>query len=93
MIVSFRDKAAAGLFGGVPSRRLPPEVQRTAYRKLKMLDAATGLLDLRSPWGNRLEPLHGDREGQYSVRINDQWRICFRWEAGQAYDVEIVDYH
>jgi proteic killer suppression protein len=93
MIKSFRDREAKGLFEGELSRKLPPEVQRSAYRKLKMLDAATSLLDLRSPWGNHLEPLHGDREGQYSVRINGQWRVCFRWEAGHAYDVEIVDYH
>ncbi len=93
MIRSFRDKEAAGLFEREPSRRLPPDVHKAAYRKLKMLDAATSLLDLRAPWGNRLEPLQGDREGQYSIRINDQWRICFRWEAGNAHDVEIVDYH
>ena len=93
MIRRFRDKAAAGLFEREFSRRLPLDVQKAAYRKLKMLDAATSLMDLRSPWGNRLEPLQGDCDGQYSIRINDQWRICFRWEAGNAFDVEIVDYH
>ena len=93
MIRRFRDKEAAGLFKREPSRRLPPDVQKVAQRKLKMLDAATSLIDLRSPWGNRLEPLHGDRDGQYSIRINDQWRICFGWEAGNAFDVEIVDDH
>jgi proteic killer suppression protein len=93
MIRSFRDKEAAGIFEREPSRRLPPEVQKSAYRKMTMLDAATSLLDLRVPWGNRLEPLQGDREGQYSIRINDRWRICFRWTTGNAFDVEIVDYH
>jgi proteic killer suppression protein len=93
MIRRFRDKAAAGIFEGQHSRRLPPDVQKAAHRKLKMLDAATSLIDLRSPWGNRLEPLQDNRDGQYSIRINDRWRICFRWEAGNAFDVEIVDYH
>jgi toxin HigB-1 len=93
MIRSFRDREAAGIFERELSRRLPPDVQKSAYRKLMMLDAATSLSDLRVPWGNRLEPLHGDREGQYSLRVNDQWRICFRWNAGSAFDVEIVDYH
>ncbi|HEU5298760.1 MAG TPA: type II toxin-antitoxin system RelE/ParE family toxin, partial [bacterium] len=70
-----------------------PDVQRTARRKLAMIDAAETLQDLRVPPGNRLEKLTGDREGQYSIRINDQWRICFRWEGNNAYDVEITDYH
>ncbi|GAH78611.1 unnamed protein product [marine sediment metagenome] len=68
-------------------------VQRTALRKLAILDAAEVLEDLRIPPGNRLEKLAGDREGQYSIRINDQWRICFQWSRGDAFDVEIVDYH
>ena len=68
-------------------------MQRVALRKLRMLDAAEKLDDLRVPPGNRLERLRGDRSGQHSIRINDQWRICFRWQAGDAYDVEIVDYH
>lgn len=92
MIRSFRDREAAGIFDQEPSRRLPPEVQKSAYRKLLMLDAATSLRDLRVPWGNCLEPLRGDRDGQYSIRVNDRWRICFRWDAGNAFDVEIVDY-
>jgi proteic killer suppression protein len=72
---------------------LPPDVQRIAQRKLVMLDAADSLQDLRVPPGNRLERLSGDREGQHSIRVNDQWRICFRWEEGHADDVEVADYH
>ena len=68
-------------------------MQKVALRKLRMLDAATGLDDLRVPPGNRLERLHGDRSGQHSIRINDRWRICFRWRGGDAHDVEIVGYH
>jgi toxin HigB-1 len=67
--------------------------ERIALRKLRMLNAATNIIDLRMPPGNRLEKLKGDREGQWSIRINDQWRICFNWENGDAFDVEIVDYH
>lgn len=67
--------------------------ERIALRKLRMLDAAANVTDLRSPPGNRLEKLKGDREGKWSIRINDQWRICFGWEDGDAFDVEIVDYH
>jgi proteic killer suppression protein len=67
--------------------------ERMALRKLRMLDAATSVADLRTPPGNRLEKLKGDREGQWSIRINDQWRICFHWEDGDAFDVDIVDYH
>lgn len=76
-----------------PVKRFPPPVRRPGLRKLLLLDAAESLADLRIPPGNRLEKLRGNREGQYSIRINDQWRICFRWEAGDAYEVEIVDYH
>jgi proteic killer suppression protein len=72
---------------------LPPELQRVALRKLRILDAATSLDDLRIPPANRLEKLAGDRRGQHSIRINDQWRICFRWSNGDAEEVEIVDYH
>jgi proteic killer suppression protein len=68
-------------------------VQKAALRKLRMLDAATSVEDLRVLPGNRLERLHGDRAGQYSIRVNRQWRICFRWDSGDAHDVEIVDYH
>jgi len=74
-------------------RRWSGDLQRVGLRKLRMLDAAVGLDDLRVPPGNRLERLKGDRGGQHSIRINGQWRICFRWQQGDAYDVEIVDYH
>lgn len=93
MIKSFRDRDAERLFARHPTRRLGAEVQRVALRKLRMLDAAQSLEDLRVPPGNRLERLRGDRSGQHSIRINDQWRICFRWRSGDAHDVEIVDYH
>lgn len=72
---------------------MPAPLQRAAQRKLVMLDAAEDLRDLAVPPGNRLEKLSGDREGQYSIRINERWRICFRWAEGDAYDVEVVDYH
>ncbi|MCH2394106.1 MAG: type II toxin-antitoxin system RelE/ParE family toxin [Oceanibaculum sp.] len=75
------------------ARRLPTDIQRIARRKLRMLDAATALEELRVPPGNRLEALKGDRAGQYSIRINDQWRICFVWDGDGAREVEIVDYH
>ena len=78
---------------GEQVRRLPLEIQQTARRKLKLLDAATTLDAMRVPPGNRLEALKGDRKGQHSVRINDPWRICFRWRGGDAEDVEITDYH
>ena len=93
MIRSFRDRATAQLFRRLRVRRLPPDIQRTALRKLRMLHRSRTLADLRVPPANRLEQLRGDRTGQLSIRINDQWRICFRWENGNAYDVEIVDYH
>ncbi|EAU39806.1 Plasmid maintenance system killer [Fulvimarina pelagi HTCC2506] len=93
MIVSFRDKQTEAIASGRAGRKLPGDIQRTALKKLRQLDAAAGLDDLRIPPGNRLEALQGNRAGQHSVRINDQWRICFRWDAGNAYDVEIVDYH
>lgn len=93
MIKSFADAEAESLFTRQPSRKLPPDTQRRAYRKLVMLDAAVSLNDLRVPPGNRLEALGGDRKGQHSVRVNDQWRICFAWRDGNAYDAEIVDYH
>jgi toxin HigB-1 len=76
-----------------PTRRFGADVQKLAPRKLRMLDAAARLDDLRVPPGNRLERLRGDRSGQDSIRINDQWPICFRWQGGDAHDVEIVDYH
>jgi toxin HigB-1 len=93
MIRSFRDKETEKVFRRELSRKLPPELERQAQRKLIILDGAEALQDLRIPPGNRLEKLRGDREGQYSIRINDQWRICFRWSGGDADDVEIVDYH
>ena len=81
------------IFQGTRSKKLPFEIQNTARRKLKYIDAAKNLGDLRAPPGNRLEALKGNRRGQHSIRINDQWRICFRWEKGNALAVEIVDYH
>ena len=93
MIRSFRDRDTARLFDREPVRRWSGDLQRVGLRKLRMLDAAVGLDDLRVPPGNRLERLKGDRGGQHSIRINGQWRICFRWQQGDAYDVEIVDYH
>ncbi len=92
MIRSFRDQETERIFLRNRSRRLPLEIQRTAQRKLAMLDAAERLLDLRVPPGNRLEELSGGRAGQHSIRVNDQWRVCFRWVDGDAYDVEIADY-
>lgn len=74
-------------------RRLPKDIEHVALRKLVMLDSATGVDDLRAPSGNRLEKLVGNRAGQYSIRVNDQWRICFAWRDGDAFDVEMVDYH
>jgi len=93
VIRTFRDKQTEKVFLRERSRKLSPDVQRIALRKLAMLDAAQAIQDLRVPPGNRLEKLSRDREGQYSIRINDQWRVCFRWEEGNAYDVEITDYH
>jgi proteic killer suppression protein len=93
VIRSFRDHETKNVFERDRTRRLPPNVQRQAHRKLLLVDAAQALDDLRAPPGNRLERLSGDRKGQYSIRVNDQWRICFRWERGDAYDVEIADYH
>lgn len=93
MISSFKDKEAERIWRGEFSRRLPREIQEVARRKLRMLNAARSLQDLRIPPANRLEALRGSRAGQFSIRVNDQWRICFRFLAGQASDVEIVDYH
>ncbi|RKX30291.1 MAG: type II toxin-antitoxin system RelE/ParE family toxin [Verrucomicrobia bacterium] len=93
MIRSFKSKEAARLFQRERSKRLPADLQRVALRKLKMLNQAKILQDLRVPPANRLERLKGDRAGQYSIRINDQFRICFTWRDGDAFDVEIVDYH
>jgi toxin HigB-1 len=93
VIEAFADGEAERLFNGIASRKLPPAIQKNARRKLIYLNEAEDLRDLSAPPGNRLEQLHGRRVGQYSIRINDQWRICFRWINGAAYDVEIVDYH
>ncbi|WP_297901306.1 type II toxin-antitoxin system RelE/ParE family toxin [Metallibacterium sp.] len=93
MIRNFADKEAEKIWDGTPSRRLPADLQSIARRKLRMLNNAENLNDLRVPPANRLEALKGDRRGQYSIRINDQWRICFRWADGDAHDVQIVDYH
>ena len=93
MIQSFACNDTEKLFQREHVRKLPHEIQRTAMRKLWILDAAPDLGALRVPPGNRLEALKGNRSGQHSIRINDQWRICFRWHEGNAYDVEIADYH
>ena len=96
MIASFADAATEALFHGERAkalRRLPPEIRSTAVRKLDMVNAAKELGDLRAPPGNRLEALKGDLRGKHSIRVNQQWRIVFRWEAGDAHAVEIVDYH
>ncbi|TQC49925.1 type II toxin-antitoxin system RelE/ParE family toxin [Rhodococcus sp. WS4] len=93
MIESFGDKETERVFHRQFSKKLPQDIQRIARRRLLLIDAATDVNDLRVPPGNRLEKLSGDRSGQYSVRINDQYRICFNWRATAAYDVEITDYH
>jgi len=95
MILGFACKETATIWSGVRSRRFPADIQNVALRKLRLIDAAGRLDDLKVPPGNRLEALKGKRRGQYSIRINDQWRICFRWDDGQGgpSDVEIVDYH
>jgi proteic killer suppression protein len=93
MIRSFADRETERLFARKPGRRFPPELHRVMLRKLVHLDAAERLEDLRIPPGNRLEALKGDRRGEHSIRVNDQWRVCFRWDDGDAYEVEIVDYH
>jgi proteic killer suppression protein len=93
MIKSFRDAETERVFNRQFSRRLPNDIQAVALRKLRMLANAHDVVDLRSPPGNRLERLGGERAGQYSVRVNDQWRICFRWSEGDAHEVEICDYH
>jgi len=95
VIESFADAETEKVFRGVVSRKLPPDIQKTARRKLLYLDDAEDLRDLHAPPGNRLEELRGDRAGQHSIRINDQWRICFKWVDGKARDVDAqrVDYH
>ncbi len=93
MILSFKDKRSAALFSGLVVKGLPPEIAQRAFDKLRLLHAAASLDDLRVPPSNRLEKLKHDRRGQWSIRVNDQWRICFYFEAGNAHDVGIADYH
>jgi proteic killer suppression protein len=93
MIRSFACRETEKLFNDESSRRLPVQIQRVARRKLLVLHQARSLNDLRVPYGNHLEALKDDRKGQHSIRVNDQWRICFRWHGEDALDVEIVDYH
>jgi len=93
VIESFASAETQSFFATGKSRRLPPDILRRASMRLTQLDAATDVDDLRQPPSNRLERLSGDRIGQWSVRINDRWRICFRFECGNAQDVEIIDYH
>lgn len=91
--VSFADKETEKIWQGIRSRKFPPDVQERALRKLRQLEASANLDDLRLPPGNRLEALFGDRTGQDSIRITKQWRLCFIWQDGNAYQAEIVDYH
>jgi proteic killer suppression protein len=93
MIRSFNCRETERIWQGLSSRSFPPDVQDRALRKLRQLDAALTLDDLSKPPSNRLKPMKGSRKGQMSIRINDQWRICFRWSDGEAHAVEIVDYH
>ena len=93
MIRSFRDKESERIFLRERAKKFSQAVQRAALRKLLLLDAADSPEDLRVPPGNRLEKLSGDRKGQYSIRVNDQWRVCFEWRDGDAFEVEVVDYH
>lgn len=93
MISTFKCKETEKIWNGTISTRLPIDIQNVARRKLRMINAATSINDLRVPPNNRLETLQGDRLGQYSIRINDQYRVCFKWNLNTAYDVEIIDYH
>ncbi|HEO64488.1 MAG TPA: type II toxin-antitoxin system RelE/ParE family toxin [Spirochaetes bacterium] len=93
MILSFKGKEAGKIWERKSSKKLPLSIQQRAYDKLLLLNASTGLKDLMIPSANRLEKLVGDRKDQYSIRINEQWRICFSWDRGDAYNVEILDYH
>ncbi len=93
MIQSFKGRDTETIFNRQPARRLPPEIHRRAYAKLVQLHRAQTLTDLSRLPGNRFEKLKGDRQGQYSIRINDQWRLCFQWEDSDAFEVEITDYH
>ena len=93
MIRSFRETEAAKIYARQRSKKLPTDIQQVALRKMRMLNNALNINDLRVPPANRLEKLSGNRAGQYSMRINDQWRLCFEWRDGDAYEVEITDYH
>ena len=93
MIKTFKDEETQRVFNRERSKKLPPDIQQVALRKLRMLNNANTITDLRIPPANRLEKLTGDRAGQYSIRINDQWRICFEWKSNNAYGVEIANYH
>lgn len=93
MIKSFRDDDTENIANGIFAKRLPVDIQHRAKMRLDRIDVAAELEDLRVPQSHRLEALRGKRKGQYSIRINDQWRICFVWKNGHAYDVEVVDYH
>jgi len=93
MIKSFKSKETEKIFNREYSLKLPPNIQRAALRKLWMLDSAQSIDDLRRPPANRLKQLKGKRRRQYSIRINDQWRVCFKWHQGDAHEVEIIDYH
>ncbi|WP_071590777.1 type II toxin-antitoxin system RelE/ParE family toxin [Synechococcus sp. PCC 7336] len=93
MIRTFKDKETQKIFERQRSRKLPSNIQQIALRKLRMLNQAETLQDLRIPPANRLERLKGDREGQYSIRVNNQWRLCFEWKDGYSINVELVDYH
>jgi proteic killer suppression protein len=92
VIVSFKDKEPEKIFRLEASRRLPSDIQRSARRRLLALNGASSILDLREPPSNHLEKLTGDREGQYSIRVNEQWRVCFIWHDNNAHEVEVVDY-
>jgi len=93
MIRSFKSKETEKIFARTRSRKLPHDIQQVAYRKLRMLNNAVAINDLRIPPANRLEKLGENRKGQHSIRVNDQWRICFEWCDGDAHNVEITDYH
>ena len=93
MIESFKCRETEKIFNRQFSKRLPTSIQKIAFRKLRMLNRSYTIQDLKVPPANRLKALSGKRKGQYSIRINDQWRICFKWQGGNVYDVEIVDYH
>ncbi len=93
MIRTFKDEETRKIYQRQRSRKLPSDIQQVALRKLRMINNAINTNDLRVPPANRLEKLSGNREGQWSIRINDQWRVCFKWQGSDAYEVEIVDYH